>query len=297
FQVQVISVPPNGLVENQGTVSFTHTVNPNEPPVTKTSPTPKTETAVNTIISTPTKTADKQVADIGDTITYTITFRNGGTVPATNVSLTDPIPNGTTFITNSVTVDGVSSPGLNPELGIQLGTVAVGETKTITYQVLVTNFPPNGIIENQASFTYQYQPNPSEPPVTSTTPTPNVNVSINNPNPTTTKSGNRQIADIGDTVTFTVTFQNKGTVPATNVIVQDTLPQGVSFVPGSTVINGISQLGENPEIGIPIGTVNPGQNITVTFQGVVNSIPPGGVIRNQANITFTYEPNPNEPPV
>ncbi|MGN4558376.1 DUF7507 domain-containing protein [Bacillus cereus group sp. MYBK5-2] len=297
FQVQVISVPPNGLVENQGIVSFNHLVNPNEPPVTKINPTPKTETAVNTIISTPTKTADKRVADIGDTITYTITFRNGGTVPATNVSLTDPIPNGTTFITNSVTVDGVSSPGLNPELGIQLGTVAVGETKTITYQVLVTNFPPNGIIENQASFTYQYQPNPSEPPVTSTTPTPNVNVSINNPNPTTTKSVNRQIADIGDTVTFTVTFQNKGTVPATNVIVQDTLPQGVSFVPGSTVINGISQLGENPEIGIPIGTVNPGQNITVTFQGVVNSIPPGGVIRNQANITFTYEPNPNEPPV
>ncbi|EEM46784.1 hypothetical protein bthur0005_33210 [Bacillus thuringiensis serovar pakistani str. T13001] len=297
FQVQVISIPPNGLVENQGTVSFTHIIDPNEPPVTKTSPTPKTETAVNTIISTPTKTADKQIADIGDTITYTITFRNGGTVPATNVLLTDPTPNGTTFITNSVTIDGVSSLGSNPALGIQLGTVAVGETKTITYQVLVTNFPPNGIIENQALFTYQYQPNPNEPPVTSTTPTPNVNVSINNPNPTTTKSADLQIADIGDTVTFTVTFQNKGTVPATNVIVQDTLPQGVSFVPGSVVINGISQLGENPEIGVPIGTVNPGQSITVTFQGIVNSIPPSGIIRNIANITFTYEPNPNEPPV
>ncbi|MDA1853814.1 hypothetical protein PDJ89_14995 [Bacillus cereus] len=297
FQVQVISVPPNGLVENQGTVSFTHTVNPNEPPVTKTSPTPKTETAVNTIISTPTKTADKQLADIGDTITYTITFRNGGTVPATNVTLIDSTPSGTTFIPDSVTINGVTSPGSNPALGIQLGTVAVGETKTITYQVLVTNFPPNGIIENQASFTYQYQPNPNDPPVTSTTPTPNVNVSINNPNPTTTKSADLQIADIGDIVTFTVTFQNKGTVPATNVIVQDSLPQGVSFVPGSVVINGISQLGENPEIGIPIGTVNPGQSITVTFQGIVNSIPPGGVIRNKANITFTYEPNPNEPPV
>ena len=57
-----------------------------------------------------------------------------------------------------------------------------------------------------------------------------MNVSINNPNPTTTKSADLQIADIGDIVTFTVTFQNKGTVPATNVIVQDSLPQGVSFV-------------------------------------------------------------------
>ncbi|WP_249685269.1 DUF11 domain-containing protein, partial [Bacillus velezensis] len=155
--------------------------------------------------------------DIGDTIVDSITFRNGGTVSATNVTLIDSTPSGTTFIPDSVTINGVTSPGSNPALGIQLGTAALGETKTITYQVLVTNFPPNGIIENQASFTYQYQPNPNEPPVTSTTPTPNVNVSINNLNPTSTKSADLPIADIGDLVTFTVTLQNKGTVPATNV--------------------------------------------------------------------------------
>ncbi|MFB6649895.1 DUF7619 domain-containing protein, partial [Bacillus toyonensis] len=257
FQVQVTSVPPNGLIENQGIVSFNHIVNPNEPPATKTTPTPKTETQVGTVVTAPTKSADKQVADIGDTITYTVTFTNNGTVPATNVVVTDPTPNGTIFAPNSVTIDGVSNPGSDPELGIQLGTISVGETKTITYQVVVTNLPPDGVIRNQASFTYQYQPNPSEPPVTTTTTTPSVNIPINNPNPTTTKSADRQIADLGDTITFTVTFQNRGTVPATNVIVKDTLPSGISFVPGSVVVNGTSQLGENPEIGIPVGTVNP----------------------------------------
>ena len=103
--------------------------------------------------------------------------------------------------------------GENPELGISFGTVNVGETITVTYQVTVTSLPPDGTIRNQASFTYQYQPNPSEPPVTTTTTTPNVNIPINNPNPTTTKSVDRQIADLGDTITFTVTFQNRGTVP------------------------------------------------------------------------------------
>ncbi|WP_199795185.1 DUF7927 domain-containing protein [Bacillus thuringiensis] len=297
FQVRVISVPPNGIIQNQGTVSSTYVVNPSEPPVTKITPTPITETHVDTVIVTPTKSANRQFVDIGDTITYTVTFQNLGTVPATNVTLTDPIPPGAAFITNSVTINGVPTPGENPELGISFGTVNVGETITVTYQVTVTSLPPDGTIRNQASFTYQYQPNPSEPPVTTTTTTPNVNIPINNPNPTTTKSVDRQIADLGDTITFTVTFQNRGTVPATNVIVKDILPSGVSFVPGSVVVNGTSQPGENPEIGIPVGTVNPGQSITVTFQGVVNSIPPGGVIRNQANITFTYEPNPNEPSV
>ncbi|MBG9579535.1 hypothetical protein ABE42_09950 [Bacillus thuringiensis] len=297
FQVRVISVPPNGIIQNQGTVSSTYVVNPSEPPVTKITPTPITETHVDTVIVTPTKSANRQFVDIGDTITYTVTFQNLGTVPATNVTLTDPIPPGAAFITNSVTINGVPTPGENPELGISFGTVNVGETITVTYQVTVTSLPPDGTIRNQASFTYQYQPNPSEPPVTTTTTTPNVNIPINNPNPTTTKSVDRQIADLGDTITFTVTFQNRGTVPATNVIVKDILLSGVSFVPGSVVVNGTSQPGENPEIGIPVGTVNPGQSITVTFQGVVNSIPPGGVIRNQANITFTYEPNPNEPSV
>ena len=84
-----------------------------------------------------------------------------------------------------------------PSLGIPLGTISVGEMKTITYQVVVTNLPPDGIIRNQASFTYQYQPNPSEPPVTTTTTTPSVNIPINNPNPTTTKSADRQVVDIG----------------------------------------------------------------------------------------------------
>ncbi|EEK55254.1 hypothetical protein bcere0004_34430 [Bacillus cereus BGSC 6E1] len=297
FQVRVISVPPNGIIQNQGTVSSTYVVNPSEPPVTKITPTPITETHVDTVIVTPTKSANRQFVDIGDTITYTVTFQNLGTVPATNVTLTDPIPPGAAFITNSVTINGLPTPGENPELGISFGTVNVGETITVTYQVTVTSLPPDGTIRNQASFTYQYQPNPSEPPVTTTTTTPNVNIPINNPNPTTTKSVDRQIADLGDTITFTVTFQNRGTVPATNVIVKDILLSGVSFVPGSVVVNGTSQPGENPEIGIPVGTVNPGQSITVTFQGVVNSIPPGGVIRNQANITFTYEPNPNEPSV
>ncbi|MGR5913558.1 DUF11 domain-containing protein [Bacillus pacificus] len=36
------------------------------------------------------KSADKAFALLGDTITYTISLQNTGTVPATNVLVTDP---------------------------------------------------------------------------------------------------------------------------------------------------------------------------------------------------------------
>ncbi|HDR5260234.1 TPA: DUF11 domain-containing protein, partial [Bacillus anthracis] len=38
--------------------------------------------------------------------------QNTGTLPAQNVTFTDPLPAGTTFVPNSVTVDGVATAGI-----------------------------------------------------------------------------------------------------------------------------------------------------------------------------------------
>ncbi|MGR6009247.1 DUF11 domain-containing protein [Bacillus cereus] len=85
------------------------------------------------------KSASPQVVDIGDTITYTITLPNTGNISITNVIVTDPIPSSTTFIPNSVTINGTSQPGVNPSGGIQIGTIAAGNTVTVTFQVQVTS--------------------------------------------------------------------------------------------------------------------------------------------------------------
>ncbi|MGL4913777.1 MAG: DUF11 domain-containing protein, partial [Romboutsia sp.] len=71
----------------------------------------------------------------GDTLTYTIVVPNTGNVSGTNVILKDTIPNGTTFVTNSMQINGASSTEVPPN--INLGTILAGEVKTIIYQVLV----------------------------------------------------------------------------------------------------------------------------------------------------------------
>ncbi|MGR5909902.1 DUF7507 domain-containing protein [Bacillus pacificus] len=297
FQVQVTSIPPTGFIENEGIVSFQYQPDPTRPPVSVTTPTPTTKTQVSEVTINPNKQANPQVINLGDTVTYTITFQNVGNINATDVIITDPTPSGTTFIPNSVTINGVTQPGTNPNNGVNVGTVTPGQIVTLTYQVTVTELPPDGIIKNTATVTYTFQPNPSEPPITITDPTPTVEVAVITPTPNPNKLADKQIVDINEIITYTVTFQNRGSVPATSVIITDPLANGLTFLPGTVVINGIPDLGANPVVGIPVGTVNPNDTITVQFQARVTSVPPGGIIRNQATVTFTYEPGPGEPPI
>ncbi|MFQ8599584.1 MAG: DUF11 domain-containing protein [Oscillospiraceae bacterium] len=51
------------------------------------------------------------------------------------------------------------------------------------------------------------------------------------------KTVDRQTANVGETVNFTVTLTNTCQSPLTNVFFQDTVPNGLSFVPGSVVVN------------------------------------------------------------
>ena len=55
------------------------------------------------------------------------------------------------------------------------------------------------------------------------------------------KSVNTTQAGVGDTLTYTILIQNTGTVPATNIIFQDPIPSGATFVANSVTINGVVQ--------------------------------------------------------
>lgn len=83
------------------------------------------------------KRVNTTMADILDTLTYTITITNEGVVPANNVVFTDLIPEGSVFINDSVVINGVSTPGVNPETGISLPDINVDETVTIVFEVQI----------------------------------------------------------------------------------------------------------------------------------------------------------------
>ena len=87
------------------------------------------------------KVGDRQIAEVGDTVLYTLTVRQtaGGALPS--LSVLDVLPPGFTYIAGTARVDGTStadpvgSPG--PRLGFTVGALPAGGQRVLTYRVRV----------------------------------------------------------------------------------------------------------------------------------------------------------------
>ncbi|MCA1060587.1 DUF11 domain-containing protein [Rossellomorea aquimaris] len=83
------------------------------------------------------KTVDKPFAVNGDVLSYNITITNNGVVAADNVVFVDAIPSGSIYVEDSLYIDGVNYPGVNPQYGVSLDDIDVGDTVIVTFKVIV----------------------------------------------------------------------------------------------------------------------------------------------------------------
>ena len=215
----------------------------------------------------------------GETITYTITAINTGDAEGT-VKVSDQIPEGTTFVPESITVGEEARTELtqeNLQAGIDVTVPSRGETE-VTFQVTVNDLPEGtyeGTIENTA--------------IVNGTPTDEVTEEVHKPNITATKESEPasgiEVTD-GNTITYTIKLTNQGTAPG-EVIVKDTIPTGTSFVRGSIKVGEQAQTSlteDNLANGITV-FLNAGETKNVEFKVTVNDIENGATIRNIASIT------------
>lgn len=88
-----------------------------------------------------TKTGDRQTAEIGDTVQYTITVRQTAGSAMATLNIVDTLPRGFTYIDGTARVGGraleepFGKPG--PRLGFNLGPINVGQQLMLTYRVRV----------------------------------------------------------------------------------------------------------------------------------------------------------------
>ncbi|MDP4598614.1 MAG: hypothetical protein NWR61_05370 [Pseudomonadales bacterium] len=105
-----------------------------------------------TVINT--STGNNADTNAGDILHYSITLLETGGASATGVSVTDPIPAGTTFVPGSLTIDSVVQPDPAPDINLTGLTVLANSTLLVKFDVTV-NGPglPGTLISNAATIT------------------------------------------------------------------------------------------------------------------------------------------------
>ena len=165
------------------------------------------------------KTVSNPTPNVGDTITFTVTLTNDGPSAASNVQVTDLLPDGLSF------VSATPSPGTNYNSGTGLwtvGTVTTTTPQTLAIQARVDS--PSAQTNTAAiSAVDQFDPDPANDQ-DSATETPQVADLV------IAKAVSDQTPNVGDIVTFIVAVADKGPNAASNVTVQDLLPAGLSLI-------------------------------------------------------------------
>jgi uncharacterized repeat protein (TIGR01451 family) len=232
-------------------------------------------------------------ATAGGNISYTLTVTNSGADPAVLVSLTDPLPDDTTFV--SLTADngaaggatcGTPLPGSTGTVTCTFPTLGAGATAQFTLTLLIGNTTSLTNTVTVGTDSFDTDPaNDSDSVTTLVTPIADVTV---------TKTGPAVVV-AGENVSYMIDVTNAGPSTA-SVTLSDTLPAGTTYVllaspPGWSCTN--PAMGASGTVTCNAATLQPG--VTASFTIAVNvaaSVAPGSTIANTATISsFPNDPN------
>jgi uncharacterized repeat protein (TIGR01451 family) len=270
------------------------------------------------------------IVDPGDVLRYTITIYNNGSRDATVVELLDNVPADTTYVADTLTLNGepvgqpdggvfplaaripVSSTDLTPPLpGADAGVLTAGESAVVQFDLLVDNGVPTGtLITNQATVYSEELPNLL---------TDGDGNPATGPEPTVVVVGDAQQLSIvktvavvgggaaiaGATLEYTVTVQNVGAVPAQYVVIADDLdvpnPGYLNYVAQSATMNGLTNgitfVGSllTADYSTDYGPLQPDETIVLRFQAVIEpNLAAGTPITNMARATWNDPPQWSE---
>jgi uncharacterized repeat protein (TIGR01451 family) len=285
--------------EATATGAFQYPCVPPTPPATPT-PVP-TATPPPTATPTPAGTADLALTKSGSpsavvsgsNLAYRLFVQNNGPATATGVSLSDPLPFGTTFTACTTTQGSCTGPavGSNGTITASLGNIPSPGFAVVTVVVTVT--APGGITLTNTAV------------VTSTTTDPNlannvssVTTTVNLPpagaDLSAVKTSLPDPVATGGNLTYTVTVHNGGPADGTGTILNDPIPSGTTFVSCVSTLGTCTgpAVGTNGTVTANLGTLASGSTATVTI--VVNvTAPAGTTLTNTAVVTSAVtDPNP-----
>ena len=256
-------ITPGDLNYYKASINGTNITNTYDGPVISQSKSASTERGLSYVVE-------------GENITYTITVKNDGGVRK-DVIVKDSIPEGTTFVEDSVKVNGSETDYSADDLssGITVNVDKKSETK-VTFEVTV-NVLPEGIYLKELRNVANVDGNDTNESV----------IVVNKSNLTFEKSSdpeNGSEVAAGDEITYTISLNNSGTLTV-DAVVKDSIPEGTTFVSDSIKVNDAdTDYDENDltsGIRVPVGS---NESLTLSFKVTVNDLSDGATIKNVATV-------------
>ncbi|MDE5990718.1 MAG: DUF11 domain-containing protein [Clostridia bacterium] len=215
------------------------------------------------------KTGDKTFLQEGETSQHSVVITNNSQTQLFNLVFKDTMTNGATYVAGSVTVNGVSQPTYDPIAGFALPALDPGQAATVTYTIHANNPMTQTPVTNNATLNYTVV-DPSRGNVNFSENTNTVSVEIISNRLTNVKSVDKAFAVKGDTLHYTSTITNTGTLAKTDLVFTDPIPVGTTFTAGSVKINGVTYPAYNPQTGFDLPDLAVGAAVTVEFDVKVN---------------------------
>ena len=157
----------------------------------------------------PAKSVDVENPNFGDTVTYTVVVTNNGVVDAKQVVVVDHLDKGLKYVSSSH--NGVYDEASHTVTWVV--DIAAGSSLDLTVTAVADEY---GVLTND---------------VTVGDKRASVDVAV--PEIIPTKDVNNTAPNFGDKVEYTITLSNNGVVDAKQVVVVDTLDEGLTFVSAS----------------------------------------------------------------
>ncbi len=170
------------------------------------------------------KTDSPDPVKLGDTVTYTITVSNIGTLEETDVEVRDTLPASFTNIIPTVVSGGFTSSVTGNVVNFTGGSLAAGASATLTIAAKAISSVPtvtNTVVVDPDDISFESNENNNTFSETTTVSAPDLAIA---------KTDSPDPVAAGSTLTYNLKVSNIGTADATGVVVQDTLPVSLTNI-------------------------------------------------------------------
>ena len=248
-----------------------------------------------------TDTDTNEAVSVGDTLTVTYNVSNLGTEELTGITLADVIPTGLTFVDGTFTISDGTGSVTTENLSADISTLAVGSSVSITFNVTVNtegSYALQGSVGSDQTPTENTDSNSSEvdgfQASSISAIAENADASNGAPNVvvneywtlTNDVDGDGNV-DPGDTVRYDFSLLNQGSVTATGVDLQQTIPDNTTLVVNSGIVSQGSIVSTEP-YDANVGSVLPGNSVTGSFSVVVDdAVADDTVVSSQLTVSGT----------